>query len=176
MKMIRLLILLLFTPLYFMHATSSDQIVYAAMRKAIKPLEKKYHLSSCGIGGAYKEGYKSLNLMLSRDGDSLNKEQARRLIIACLEEYINNLNADIKIKPYMKEFPISFKSITLTILNHDKFHNEIYHPSIGGIGFNAGEIIYTTYDPNDIYTYSSEETETYEEALAILKAEKESKS
>lgn len=150
-------------------AKCEDQLVYSIMIKAIKPLEIEYNMERCGIGGAYDKGFHSLDLMLCRYGDKLTKNEARRIIIDCVNKFIQSINQDKKIQSQLKDYPITVKNVSLIIVNYDKNKNDVFHPYINGISFNNGEIIYTTRDPNNKYKFVSEEIETYEEALSIVK-------
>lgn len=155
----------------YLMANCNDQLVYSSMINAIKPSEKKYNMERCGIGGAYDKGFHSLDLTLNRYGKKLTKEEARRIIIDCVDSFIDILNHDEKIRSELRDSPISVKNVSLIIINYETNKSDVFHPYINGISFINGKIIYYTRDPKNKYKFISEERESYEEALAILRAE-----
>lgn len=171
----------LFSLIFFLSLTDSgmakecnDSFVYAKMSKAIRPLNKKYHMSSCGIGGTWDDGFTSLELMLDRHGDKLTKDQARELIIDCAQTFISSMNKETKISPHLKNFPITFKNVSLIIINYDYSGNYVTYPYISSISLtsDSGYISYKMVDPIDHCKFVSRETESYDEALNILNKKK----
>lgn len=158
-------------PLFAFLGFRDDQLVYDSMLKSIKPIERKYQISSVGTGitaGGEGEGFKVLSITLQRCGKKMGKEEARELIISVVDEFIAELNKDVTIKPFLKDFPLSYKNVDVTIVNYDELGADVYHPFIGGITAVAGSILYNTHEPNS-YKDASREEETYEQASAIVK-------
>lgn len=172
MKLFVILFLVYFVsigPLHAFFGISNDELIYNSMLKSIKPIEKRHRISSSGLGvaGTTREGVRLLRISLERRGKKLTKEEARKLMLSIIEEFVDGMNRDPKFKSNISDYPISDKSLSIILINFDESGMDVYHPFIGEITF-AGCISYNTYQPNS-YNEVSKEEETYEEALAIVK-------
>ena len=149
-----------------------DKKLYGFVAREGKQLGKKYHMSQCGIGGGGYPKIWLMSLSFQRFGSPLTEEEARRLIIASLDDYLIAVNKDEDIRPYLKNYPFTPKNINLGIYNYNPDRTNVYHPYIGTVSIHEGKIGYFTDEPNNL-KYYSKKYETYEEAVAILMKEKE---
>ena len=149
-----------------------DKKLYGFVAREGKQLGKKYHMSQCGIGGGGYPKIWLMSLSFQRFGPPLTKEEARRLILASLDDYLIAVNKDEDIRPYLKNYPFTPKNINLSIFNYYPDKSDVYHPYIVTVAAHEGEICFYTKVPNKL-KYYSEEYETYDEAVAILTKEKE---
>ena len=144
--------------------------LYGFIAKMGRELGKKYKMSPIGPGGgATPEGIWLMMLSFEREGNPLTEGEARQLIIDCVDDFLNAVNNDRELKPFLKIYPFTAKNLRLTIFNYDKKRVLHYFPSIAVVTSSKGEIGYLTEDPSTIQGYHTEKYETHEEAVAILK-------
>lgn len=99
---------------------------------------------------------------------SVNIEQARKLYIDIIEEYLRYVNEDEEVRPYLHNYP--FTPVNLYFLLGFRENNQ----SIKGEGHVASIVIsrnivyYDAYHTNSKKLYNLHK-ETYEEALSIVK-------
>ena len=154
--------------------SKEDKMFYGFVNREGALLGKKYHMSQCGVGGggAGKEGVWLMALAFQRFGPLLTEEEARKLIISCLDDFLTSVNKDEEIRPFLKNYPFTSKNTELVIHNYNVDGYVIYHPYISTVAANReGEISYFTEDESSPFTYKSKKYETYEEAVAILQQE-----
>jgi hypothetical protein len=97
----------------------------------------------------------------------LTREEARRIIVDCADEYSSAVNNDDQIRPYLETYP--FKGIEIRIFTRNADGNNVYHPYISVVSFIKGMFKYCTDNPVDKYDYKTIHRESYEEAKEILK-------
>ena len=102
----------------------------------------------------------------------MNISHARKLLLECVDGFLVEINKNPELKPFLREFPFTFKNVCIDIVFVKK-DDRIFvdHPSIAATGIKEGRIDYTTYVNERLITIKEE---TYEEALKIV--EQESKS
>ena len=157
-----------------MHSTNStmDDIIYGFERRKAKVLEKKYQMRLSGIGGGVKD--KKIWLMtlsFTRDDSLLSENEARKLLIACINEYLDAVNRDEYIRPYLKDFPTTSRNLDFSIHHHQKNGFVAHYPYISVVNCNQGKIGFFTKDPAERYGYKTKKYETFEEAVAIVQKE-----
>ena len=156
--------------------SEESQVLYGFIDREAKKLGAKYGMEHCGTGGGGRDGIWLMSLSFQRFGSHLNEEDARKLIINCSNDFIESINNDETIRPFLKIYPFSAKNIDLTIYNYQENGRWIYYPDIFIENNAEGKIAFYTKDESEKYGYKTEKYETYEEAVAILKKEKEQKS
>ena len=90
--------------------------------------------------------------------------------------YLEAANHDEVLRPHLRDYPFTPKNLELTIYNQKEDGRDIYYPYICIVDSREGKIGYCTKDETKKYGYKTEKYETYDEAVAILKKEKEQKS
>lgn len=150
--------------------SEEDQILYRFINRQSKFLEAKYHMKQSGVGlGGIK-----LELMIvsfHRHSEPLTEQKARKLIVDCVNDFLDAINSDNQIRPFLKEYPFTAKNIDLTILNFGESDLPHYFPYIAVVWNAKGKIAFLTEQPSTKCGYYTEKYETYEEAVAILKQE-----
>lgn len=87
-----------------------------------------------------------------------------------LHDFIELVNQDETVRPFLKVFPFLPENIDLAIYNYtDKGYN-VYDPFIGAVSAHKGKIGYLTFEENRL-PIKSEKYETYGDAMAILHKE-----
>lgn len=162
-----------------MNQELSDQgkMLYGFVGREGKLLGKKYDMSQVSVGGGAKEdGIWLMSLDFQRYDVPLNEEEARKLIINCLHDYLEAVNRDEKLRPFLKIYPFKPENIDIGIFNFDPIsRKESFYPNITVVTAYEGKIAYFTVDESNPYRYKTKKYESYDEALAILKKENEQK-
>ncbi|WP_068466621.1 hypothetical protein [Candidatus Protochlamydia phocaeensis] len=151
------------------------KLCYALINKSGKRIGQKYGLSPSAIGAGGVYGLRLMILDFHRYGEPLTQEEARRLIVACAEEFLTDINSDESLRPYLLDYPFSPSNISLGIINYDSNGKEIFAPYIGAVAASEGVIMYLTNTPEQL-SYKDKIKETYEEALERLKQEEQKHS
>lgn len=151
----------------------ADRIMYRFIKKEGRKLEKKYNMSFSGIGGG---GHPKINLMflsfhLKTYPHTL--EKARELIIHCIDDYLVAVNSDEGIRPHLENYPFTAKNIGLSIVLYDEKGRDVYDPWIDSVAAEEGLIGFFTSDKEKHLHCKFEKYETYDEAVAILKAQQQ---
>ena len=133
-----------------------------------RTLEKRHNMCLIGEGTGAMHCVEMLSLSFQINR-ILTKENARKIIVDCVNEFTKKVNAHVKIRPYLKTFP--FEGAQVTIYITDKNRRNIYDPEIGVVSYREGEITYYTDDPENKWKYKTKIKETLEEAMQILQSE-----
>lgn len=141
-----------------------DKIIADYSRKLKK--ERKLYLSCTG-----GRGDDNIDLIcLEYDShEKFNKEQARQLLIECVEEFLQLINQDGKLKPDLSNYPFSYTNLDFILGFFKKEGGFVSKPHIAYISLiNTGEInYYLLNEQTNLFDHHYKET--YEEALKLLK-------
>lgn len=147
----------------------SEKIYYEFLNREGKEIGIKFGMRQCGSGGGAKDGLTWLiSLSFQRYDSLLTEEEARKLIIEVVYDFLEAVNHDAILKPYLRDNPFTSKNIELTIYNYDRDKRDVYYPFIGVVSNREGKIGYFTTEESNKYRYKTEKYETYDEAVAIL--------
>ena len=151
--------------------SKDDKMLYDFINHEGKILGIKYHMgqSATGIGGMDKVWLMSLSF--NRYGDPLTEKEARKLIINCVDDFLEAVNCDERLKPFLENYPFTAKNLELAIFNYDKDHVLHYFPDIAIVTNSRGKVGFLTEDTSTKYDYYTEKYETYDEAVSILERE-----
>lgn len=151
--------------------SESDQMLYRFLNRQGKILGTKYHMRQCATGLGGMDKLWMMALSFERYGEPLTENEARKLIINCIDDFLAAVNNDEQIKPLLQDYPFTAKNLEMEIFNYDK--DRILHrfPYIGIVMDSTGEIGFLTKEKSAQYGYYTEKYETYDEAVAILKSE-----
>ncbi len=139
--------------------------------QSAKLLEKKYNVSAMGSGGSIPEGViKKFTLSFQKKG-ILTKEQCRKLLIAMVADFLQLINNNKEVRPYLYKYPFEAKDININLFIRDEKGNFAEHPNISIADLLLGNLSYETktvnYETNTFKKISLEE-ETFEDALKIV--------
>ena len=143
------------------------KIVHKITGETAKEIYKKLDLRCVGTGGQMMYEIKSL-FMAFKSSVPFEIDQARNLLVQCVQIYLKNINASKKIQPYLSNYPFENKNIRISI-----------HCPVDGNGLEHlfyvtirnGTISYQKDRGREIPSETIHE-ETYEEALKILESQK----
>ncbi len=131
-------------------------------------LETKYKMSVCGSGVAMPDGIVNSLVLCFDSYRSLSIEQARPILVDCVNTYVNAVNSNSEIKPYLKTVPFSPKNIEINIFFRTSKGASVTEPNLCVATALHGKLIYCTEEKGQKFGYKSETTEPYEEAVKIL--------
>ena len=146
------------------------KIVDRVSNQCAKTLSERHWMSHCGDGGAMMHEVKSLFFAFTIYRP-LSKEEARTLLIDCAHEVIAAVNSCPEIQPYLLPGGFNEKSVQVQIyIKPDG--QKTYYPNLGVCSYNFGKLAFSTHDPDELFGYKTDEIETYQEALSLLKLDK----
>ena len=163
-------------PPFTYHISENEKMILSVERNAGKQISARNNLQYSGSGGGNTDGKIRMSSLSFSIRKPLTKNEARRLIVACIQEYLQIINEDEKLRPALLHYPFTAADVELSVNSKYPDGSRVYDPYIGMVfnGNNNGKvyIYYSSNDPDQEYKYKLEEKETYEEALKILALEK----
>jgi hypothetical protein len=146
------------------YVTLAEEIQGSVARK----LAKRYDMSLFGLGGGMADSVNIICLSF-QIRKPLTKEELRYILIDCVEEILAAFNANEEIRPYLLNYPFLPKNVEMVIFITDPTGRDLYDPTIAVASATNGKVNYFTNDPDNEFRYKSEFTESYEEALKIVR-------
>jgi hypothetical protein len=147
-----------------------DKLMYQFINREGEKLEKKYNMRLSGVGGAGGRG-EIREIMLAFDGYDdypYTEQEARAVIMDCLDELVNAANQDEELRPYLKPYPFKRENIEVSIICHYKSGYLQLFPYIAVVTTANGKIGYFTKESED-FGYKTKKYESFEEADEILR-------
>lgn len=154
--------------------SSNDKHVdhaYRVMHKFEKYAHDVLGLEVCGSGGEMMDDVQSISLHFT-SGASLNIDQARRLVVESSQIFLSMINEDKKLRPYLHTYPFTGNNIKISIDFDEPGKTWKDSEEISLVMLLDGKIFYDTHDEEALIRHKSLHKETYEEAVKIVKAEK----
>ena len=96
------------------HMIDYENCAYSLTNDAGEKINQKYGLVPIGTGGIVKENIKKLSLSL-QSKDILSIDQARALIVGCVNEYLKVINNDSALRQYLETYPFTENNIELNL-------------------------------------------------------------
>jgi len=153
---------------------TADRLSNKLIAKFISRVEKKYSITASAIGGGgNSEGLRLLTVGFDHRGEPFTKAQARKLIIDLSQDFLNDINNDLDLKPHLVTFPFSSSNIDICVIFYNTEGRSIFDPYIDTVSASNDKISYCTISPDNEFQYKTKENEPYEEALAIVTREKD---
>ena len=147
---------------------TADRVANHITKIFSKKMYAEKGLVTIGVGGGAVKGSGKGLRMLSVTMECYqmcNIQQARKLLLECVNEYVAEINKHEEFKKYAHPFPFDFKNVSISILFTDKTTGMFYSPPrIATADALEGEFSYgTAPDPEGLLETVGEET--YTEAL-----------
>lgn len=176
MQSIRIIIfIIIFAPLsfsftFFKSKKPRDYEVIAneITAKVAKRLTKKHQMDWIGEGGGMMGSVYMLGLSFQIH-HPLVRNEARELIVDCVQELLAAVNTNEEIRPFLKDYPFTAKNVQILIFSNYPNGKEAYDPYISVVSVaTSDDIFFSTTEPNK-NSYKNRYRESYSEALAMLK-------
>ena len=89
--------------------------------KTAEKLEQEHGLILVGIGGQMMHDIQMMSMSFFLYHE-VSLEEARKLIVYSVEEYLSNINSNEKIRPYLHEYPFTAKNVEVWLWLYDIDH------------------------------------------------------
>ena len=133
---------------------------------------EKHRLKFAGIGGGADKGERWLmTICFEYRGKSLLKDEARKLIVECTEEFLQIVNSNDEIRPYLRDYPFTENNLEFVIVFLSENGKTFISPYISSLSQFNGKISYTTKNSHNIYDHNPSEWESYEIASKHVEQE-----
>lgn len=148
------------------HIRLSDVVV----ARTAKKLRKQYpKMRLIGTGGGYMDCVHMLAMSFDMDYP-LDKKEARIVLVNCVREFLQEINQDQPLRPFLETSPepFSVKNIEVEVFSSNPDGSWVYDPYITVASCVNGIVRFATKDPDQKFGYKNQYEETYEEALLIV--------
>lgn len=136
----------------------------------IKDMQRKYGASIFGSGGSMMYNIKSVSLSFNLVGE-VGIEQARELYVKFVSEFLDRINTDSAIQPYLDHKPFTENDFNLHLIFFTKPSVRPSTKYVGIVSMFKGNIEYDVYDPK-FENYRNIHVEPYQDAVKIIKQQK----
>lgn len=143
--------------------------------KISREVQQKFNIVEIGNGGGMRDNVKLVSFDFNCP-NIVDKDEARLLLITIVEFFLERINENEEIRPYLSNYPFEIKNVIIILSFMTKNGDQIFDPFIATAICMQGKILYATNDPNNSLARKNKFIETYEEALAILENSKVIKS
>ena len=132
----------------FMGSALSGELVpkhelaaHAITLEVAHELHARFGLEPLALGGSMMTTIDGFALTL-RTYKPLSVEQARACVLDCVDTYLQKINANAELQPYLKEKPFTAKGLTLQFLVLDQ--NDLFksQSSLANFYLDKGKIVY----------------------------------
>lgn len=136
-----------------------------------KTLEKTYPLYAIGLGGSMMDNIKKMHLSL-RSKNVLSIDEARIQIVNAIQLYLNNVNKNEKVRPYLANYPFTPKNIEIILFIFREDEEEL---AVGRLAVVSNyrekvryEVVKSKYHNEVVFEESFEEAKRIVEAEGVL--------
>lgn len=155
-----------------------DPLIHSVSAKTSRDIQKKYQLHACGIGASAMDGVEELSLDFASSKE-LTIDEARRLLVSCVEIFLGNINSDKKLRLVLMEYPFPPSRISLAIgIRNDMGDSERVPGVLMACRLFKGIVRYETIKEPTFFISADKvfviHSETYEEAKRIVENETKS--
>jgi hypothetical protein len=148
---------------------SLDYEIYVneIIRNFAREMRQKYNLYSKADGGRMPHDVEEIEMDFIFY-QKVNIEQARELEVMVTEGFVKCINAHEKIRPFLREYPFTYKRALVSIVFYDSNNNYWMGHSVDFVFNIRGEIFYKTFDPQT-KKFCLLHKEPYEKSLEIVR-------
>ncbi len=138
-----------------------DQIEVTSQR-----LKKSYQIQPIGYGMKQEFLVLEISFEVRR---KISKEEARALLLTCAQEFMDDINANEKLRPYLLEYPFTLSNVGIEFYFRNQDGTFLYDPDLSFAACLPEGFVFSTTDPVKQCGFKEFSTETHEEALALIK-------
>ena len=129
-------------------------------------LKKEKELYLIGTGGQMMDDIQMMAMSFEYF-HQVDVKEGRKLLIFSIEMYLDAINNDNKIHPYLHEYPFTAKNVEIRIWCHNPDGSDVPSDKIYYISSIDGVLSFYIDDPEN-YSRKTIHEETYEEALQAI--------
>ena len=148
--------------------SNHEIIANKLIAQVAKDLSKRYKIKPVGFGGAIHEKVEELALSFDYCR-TLTIDEYRDLLVHCAEYFLDQINSNEEVRPYLQNYPFNSQNIYLCIyvLSENKKRFDV--GQLSSLKVVKGKIVYHYRDSE--YTVEVLKTDDYEEAKKIVFSE-----
>lgn len=150
---------------YETHCLVADKVAM----NFVKEVEKTDGLVVTGSGGAMMGDIQEIFLSFETDR-CLDKAEMRSFLTQKSERFIELINENEEIRPYLHDYPCTEKNIELWVIFHKNGKKNLKYPHVRSAQLIRGKIYYSEFADEEDW-FITESAEKYEDAFKILCAE-----
>ena len=143
-----------------------EKIADTITARTAQKIESETGLHLIGTGGGMMDHVR----MMAMSFDHLEEtsiEQGRELLVYCVKEYLDAINANVEIRPYLAHYPFTSKDVEIAIFIYTPTHKDVSIGKLAVVSAVRGELRYRVRQLDPVIFKQIYE-ETYEEAVKIL--------
>ena len=145
----------------------NEMIAHKISLETAKELHSRLNIEPIGVGGGMVGTIQTLSLSF-RSYQILSLENARKLLIECVDTYLKKINTSSEVQPFLAEVPFTAHRVNLMFLVLEKNDHFKGANSLANFYIDNGKIVYKKYNTTTQKLEKVHE-ESYEEALAIVR-------
>lgn len=145
-----------------------EQLANEITKKVALALRKEKDLYPCGSGGQMMHEIQMLALSFDYY-KQISMEEGRCLLIAAVEKFTAAVNADIRIRPYLGNYPFRPKNVQIMIFLKNSDGSETAPDQLSALCAINAVLEYDVRDPQTTHLKTIHK-ESYEEALQKIQA------
>lgn len=130
-------------------------------------LAKKYDMVISGAGGAMMHCVEEIGVAFTVFRP-LSKSDARELVVKCVEEFLEDINASVELRPYLAVYPFEPGRVELQIFCESPPGSDVSYPNFSIVSNYKGKIRYIGRQSETDKSYKHKEYETYANALDLV--------
>lgn len=152
------------------------EITHEVIKEAVDKLEKKHHLQLVGVGEGLMDRVNHLSLEFEFY-EPLDRQTARKLLVECVNEFLEIINRNEEIRPYLKVYPFTPAEAEIVIFSVSENQEPFWDPYITVVANETYErsgrtvAAYKTESPDKPFGYAAKYEEDYAEAVRMVKGE-----
>ena len=135
------------------------------LERTAKKLSRQYGMQVTGSGGSLMNNIDGLTLSFQLRG-AHNIDEARLLIVDCVRVFLEEINQDVKARPFLSHYPFNVNDISMMVGFCKRGGENFVYPQLGMVSVCRGTVQYKSESQDNPYRYELLFKETYAEALA----------
>lgn len=139
--------------------------VTQAFKSSVK---KQYDLTATMQGGAFMDQINAIHLSFHAYKKKYSIDETRELMLACTEEFLDRINANEKVRPFLEHFPFTEKGLELSIYFYEKRFQKVDNNYIAGVHLVNSHLYYSIFS-EEKSMYINVYEEPYAEAFQEVK-------
>ncbi|CDR34450.1 hypothetical protein [Criblamydia sequanensis] len=159
---------------FFSHLCLSEnqpdyiQLVKEMNKPFISKIQNEHKLFLTGFGGKLMENVKGLSFTFTHYG-ILSKDVLRKLLIELSIQYLDRINNNLELRPFLDNYPFLSENLSLNIYVMSKDADEVFYPNYCAGELFKGNLYFVADDEmNPLGASKLEEKESYEQAREIV--------
>jgi hypothetical protein len=157
------------SPIKEYEISAHEKIADRITAKTIQKIESETGLSFVGIGGGMMDQVRMMAISFDYYGE-INMEQARELLIYCVNEYLTAINSSEEIRPHLVHYPFTPKDVEIRIFISKANRKDVSNGELSVASQIDGTTKYYVKQPG-APSIRVDYKETYEESVSILESE-----